>query len=109
MQPSPRSAELDTGRRRLEYLVVDGRKLRNLRLLLGRTQVQAARLAVNADGKPLDRNQWTLIENGSRPRVKPHTAFRLARGIAPADASDADIEALIKQFAQFAEESPAGL
>lgn len=82
------------GRRRPDYLQVDGKALRSLRLLRTRTQTRAAEIGGVA------RNQWSAIECGLRSNVRPGTAFRLAKGVAPEGATKIEIGAIVPQFAK---------
>ena len=107
MQPSVSEANSETdsmGRNRPDSIQVDGAEIRRLRLARGRSQIKASELGGVA------RNHWSAIETGARgPGVRPDTAFRIARGLAPAGATEAEIEALIPRFATVPERSPASL
>ena len=59
----------------------------------GRNQTEAAKLG------GLARNHWSAIECGLRPGVRPSTAFKLAKGVAPEGASTIEIGAIVPQFA----------
>lgn len=91
---SPTGATDKLGRRRPDHLRVDGMALRRLRLLRGRTQAEAAAIG------GLARNHWSAIECGLRSGVQPGTAFKLAKGVSPEDASQVQIGALVSEFAQ---------
>ena len=94
-QPPAETVEQDKlGRRRPDYLKVDGDALRKLRLLRTRNQTEAAAIGGIA------RNHWSAIETGLRPTVRPSTAFKLAKGVAAEGASRIEIGAIVPQFAR---------